>query len=133
MLFAYPRTMPLQPALRSRLRRTGAGFLLTALAVLAHAEPVQRAVTITITRIHPMAVQRTHCPTCSGITRINVTPEAWGSTDCRADVGDLFLEDTHILATLLFAKGSGLPMTLEVNNAVRPIDTVCKTTAAFIG
>lgn len=123
--------MPLQPVLRSKLRCTSAGFLLAAVAVLAHAEPVQRAVTIT--RIHPMAVQRTHCPTCSGITRIYVTPEAWGNTDCRADAGDLFLEDKHILATLLFAKGNGLPVTLQVSSTVRPIDTVCKITAAYIG
>ncbi len=80
-----------------------------------------------------MAVQRTHCPTCSGITRIYVAPEAWGGTDCRADAGDLFLEDKHILATLLYAKGNGLPVTLEVSSTVRPIDTVCKITAAYIG
>ena len=120
-----------QSALRSKLRRTGAGLLLAACAALAHAEPVQRPATITI--IHPMAVQRTHCPTCSGITRIYVNPEAWGGTNCRADAGDLFLEDFHILATLLFAKKNGLPVTLEVNSAVKPIDEVCKITAAFIG
>ncbi len=123
--------MHLQLTRRSKLRRTSAGFLIAALALLAHAEPAQRAVTIT--RIHPMAVQRTNCPTCSGITRIYVTPEAWGSTDCRADAGDLFLEDKHILATLLFAKGNGLPVMLEVESTVRPIDTVCKITAAYIG
>ena len=80
-----------------------------------------------------MSVQRIHCPTCSGITRIYVNPEAWGATDCRQDAGDLFLEDVHILATLLFAKKNGLPVTLEVNSAVKPIDEVCKITAAFIG
>jgi len=107
------------------------GFVLTAFAVLAHAEPAQRPATITV--IHPMAVQRTHCPTCSGITRVYLNPEAWGTTNCRQDAGDLFLEDFHILATLLFAKKNGLPVTLEVNSAVKPIDEVCKITAAFIG
>lgn len=116
---------------RSKLPRFLAGLLLAASTTFGHAEPVSRSVTIAV--IHPMAVQRTHCPTCSGITRVYLNPEAWGSTDCRPDAADLFLEDMHILATLLFAKKNNLPVKLEVNSTVKPIDEVCKVTAAYIG
>lgn len=123
--------MSLRPASRSRLSLASVGCLLAVFAAFAHAEPITRYATVTI--IHPMAVQRTHCPTCSGITRIYVTPEAWGTSDCRSDAGDLFLEDKHILATLMWAKSSGLPVRLEVESTVRPLDTVCKITAAYVG
>lgn len=116
---------------QSRLARIVTGLLIATFAVPILAGPADRYVSIQ--RIHPMAVQRTHCPTCSGITRIYVTPEAWGSTDCRQDAGDLFLEDKHILATLLYAKANNLPVRLEVNSDVRPIDQVCKITAAYVG
>ncbi len=111
-------------------------FLLAGMAVLsgfssiAHAEPVSRDVTITT--FHPMAVDRTHCPSCSGITRVYVEPGAWGSTTCRPDAGDLYKEDSHLLSILLTARATGLNVKLEVNDAVRPIDTVCKITAVWV-
>lgn len=117
---------------QARIRRAIAACSLAAFAACAPAEPVSRSVSIT--KIHPMAVQRTHCPSCSGITRIYVSPAAWGATSCRPDAGDLFHEDWHILTTLLMAWKSGKTVTLEVNSQVIPIhnDSVCKITAAFV-
>jgi hypothetical protein len=99
-------------------------------SVFSIAEPVSRD--ITIASFHPMSVDRSHCPSCSGITRIYVNNASWGSTDCRSDAADLFKEDEHILSLLMTAWIAGKAVKLEVNDQVKPIDTVCKITAAFI-
>ncbi|WNO07956.1 hypothetical protein [Teredinibacter sp. KSP-S5-2] len=100
----------------------------TSLTVIA--KPVVRDVVIE--RIHPMAMDRTHCPSCSGITRIYVNNVAWGDTACRGDAADLLKEDEHILSILLAAWISGKSIQLEVNDSVTPIAPVCKITAAYI-
>lgn len=95
------------------------------------AKPVSRA-NLTIRTIHPMAVDRTHCPRCSGLTRIYVDKGAWGDTNCRPDAGDLFKEDSHILSVLLTAWTTGKKITIEVNDQNKPLDEVCKITAVFV-
>jgi len=94
-------------------------------------KPVDRK-NLSISNIHPMAVDRTHCRKCSGITRIYVNKGPWGDTNCREDAGDLYKEDDHILSTILFAWDSGKKIRIEVNDQVRPIDEVCKITAVYI-
>jgi hypothetical protein len=105
-------------------------LLLAGFMTAANAEQFQR--TVTILKVHPMSVQRPHCPACSGYTRIYVNSAAWGTSSCRNDAGDLALEDKHLFATLLFAWNSGKEVVLEVNSTQTPIDTVCRITAAFI-
>ena len=104
--------------------------VVTLCSVSAVAEPILRDVQIE--RIHPMAVDRTHCPTCSGVTRIYVNKAAWGNSNCRNDAGDLLKEDDHLLSILLTAWIAGKSVKLEVNDQAIPIGDVCKITAAFI-
>ena len=101
------------------------------IAGLSYAKPVDRG-GLSIQRIHPMAVDRTHCASCSGITRIYVNGGAWGDTSCRVDAGDLFKEDDHILSVLLLASATGKEIRIEVNDEVQPIDEVCKITAVYV-
>lgn len=104
--------------------------LLAGLMTTANAEQFQR--TVTILKVHPMAVNRPACPACKGHTRIYVNSAAWGTSSCRQDAGDLDHEDWHLLSTLLFAWKNGKEVVLEVESTLTPIDTVCKITAAFI-
>ncbi|KZZ44122.1 hypothetical protein A3759_12155 [Thalassolituus sp. HI0120] len=105
---------------------------LTLLSNYSNAKPVSRD-NLTIKQIHPMAVDRTHCgESCSGITRIYVNSAVWGDTDCRQDAGDLYKEDDHILSTILFSWASGKNLRIEVNDQVKPIDSVCKITAISV-
>jgi len=108
--------------------------LLISILVLASAQVFAGPITrdATITSFHPMAVDRTHCPSCSGLTRVYVNNASWGNSDCREDAGDLFKEDDHILSILLTAWIAGKAVQLEVNDTVKPIGTVCKITAAYI-
>lgn len=106
-------------------------ILLLLVSVFSLAKPVNR-LDLTITRIHPMAVDRIHCEKCSGITRIYVNSGAWDDTNCRGDAGDLFKEDEHILSTILLAWANGKKIQIEVNDQVKPIDDVCKITAVAI-
>ncbi len=96
-----------------------------------YAKPVDRT-DLTIVNVHPMALERTHCPKCSGLTRVYVNRGAWGDTNCRTDAGDLFKEDDHILSVLLFAWATGKKVRIEVNDQVKPLDEVCKITAVYV-
>jgi hypothetical protein len=106
-------------------------FVVCLLPVFLFAKPVTRN-SLSISALHPQAVDRLHCPSCSGVTRVYVNSGAWGDTDCRADAADLYKEDDHLLSILLFAWASGKQISIEVNNNERPIDTVCKITALNI-
>ena len=105
-------------------------MLALVIASEALAAPINRDVTIT--EIHPMSVNRTHCPACSGITRVYVNVAAWGSSDCRQDAADLLKEDDHIYSTLLAAWLANKAVKIEVNDTVKPLDEVCKITAIWV-
>lgn len=97
---------------------------------LAFAQPISRQVEIV--KFHPMAVERTHCPECSGITRLYVNQAPWEDSDCRDDAADLLKEDTHLLSILLTAWTTGKSVSLEVNDEVKTLSGVCKITAAYV-
>jgi hypothetical protein len=99
-------------------------------SAVALSKPVYRDVTIT--SFHPMSVDRTHCPTCSGFTRVYVNKSNWGDTNCRNDAADLHKDDEHILSLLLSAWIAGKSVKIEVNDQSIPIGGVCKITAAWI-
>lgn len=103
---------------------------LLGLSVVAHSAPATRSVVIT--KVHPMAVNRLHCPTCSGYTRIYVQSAPWGNTTCRTDAADLAKEDSHLLSVLMTAWVTGKQVVIEVNDASRPIDEVCRVTAMSV-
>lgn len=105
------------------------GFLLL-LSLLASAEPLWRDVTIT--KIHPMSIDRPHCANCSGIIRIYVNAGPWGNSDCRETAADLTQEDSHLLSVLLTGWTTGKNISLEVNDQSRPVDDVCRVTAASV-
>ena len=79
-----------------------------------------------------MAVDRVHCPDCSGLTRVYVEPGLWGNSNCRQDAADLFKEDDHIYSLLLAAWVANKTVTIEVNDSVKPLGDVCKITAIFV-
>ena len=95
------------------------------------AKPISRQ-NLKIVNVHPMAVDRTHCAKCSGITRVYVNKGAGGNSNCRVDAGDLYKEDDHMLSILLMAWATGKKIRIEVNDEVKPIDQVCKITALFV-
>lgn len=92
--------------------------------------PVDRETSIV--KIHPMSLDRPHCPACSGITRVYVNVAPWGNSDCRQDAGDLLKEDDHIYSLLLAAWVANKSVRIEVNNSVKPLDDVCKITAIYV-
>lgn len=108
------------------------GLVFTALIVisnLAFAAPYSRDVTIE--SLHPMAVDRVHCASCSGVTRVYVNSASWGDSNCRTDAADLAFEDTHILSILMAAWVAGKKVKIEVNDTEKPVDQVCRITAAW--
>lgn len=106
-------------------------IVLSVLSVPSFGKPVIRS-NLTIRSLHPMAVDRTHCTSCSGITRIYVNQDVWGNSSCRKDAADLLKEDSHLLSILLMGWASGKKLRIEVNDQVKPIDKVCKVTAIWV-
>lgn len=113
------------------IHRLGVGVLcLAAYCLPVCSEPYSRSAVIR--EFHPMSLSRTHCDSCSGITRIYVNSAAWGTSSCRGDAADLMKEDDHILSFLLAGWISGKTVKIEVNDQDQPIDQVCKVTAAWV-
>ena len=86
---------------------------------------------VTVTSLHPIANERPHSAG-TNLTRVYVNSGAWGKTSCRTDAADLKKEDSHILSQLLWAISSKKSIKIEVNDTLRPFDTVCQITALFI-
>ncbi len=58
-----------------------------------------------------------------------VNSAAWGASSCRQDAVAIKKEDSHLLAQLLTALQTGKPITLYVDDTLRPIDAViCQVT-----
>ena len=79
-------------------------FILFALAL--HADTTKLGFKTTkINTIHPMSVDRVHCPACSGYTRIYIkdSNSALGDTNCRTDASDIHIDDTNLLSILMLA------------------------------
>ena len=106
-------------------------FFIFSLVGICNAAPYTRN-DLTITNMHPMAMDRVHCSQCSGITRIYVNSGSWGVSNCRADAGDLLKEDDHILAILMMGWVVGKKVRIEVDDTVKPLDEVCKITAVYV-
>lgn len=88
---------------------------------------------LTIRAWHPSSNNRAHAPSYNGITRVYFnTKGAWGTSNCRDDSGDIPVEDTHIISTMLAAFMAGKTMRVEVNDALPKLSGVCKITAVHI-
>lgn len=87
---------------------------------------------LTIRTIHPMSVERLHCPECTGITRIYVNPGAWGATECREDAADIYANDEHMLSIVMTAWAMGKQIRFEVNDQHPTLNGVCRATALFV-
>ena len=100
--------------------------------LVLHADTSKLAFKTTkVNTIHPMSVDRVHCPACSGYTRIYIedSSSSWGSTNCRADAADIHIDDTHLLSILMLAYSQGKSLKIEVNSTRKIIDEVCVVTA----
>jgi hypothetical protein len=80
-----------------------------------------------------MSVERLHCPTCSGVTRIYFTQTAdWETTSCRGDAADIYGEDEHMLSVTMAAWAMGKQVRFEVNDEHDDLHGVCRATALFV-
>ncbi|MDH5732001.1 MAG: hypothetical protein OEZ58_23705 [Gammaproteobacteria bacterium] len=87
---------------------------------------------IQIVRIHPMAANRPGSPNTQDITRIYVDTAPWENSSCRQDAADLMKVDTHLLSSLLMAWSTNKKISIIVDDALTPADTVCQVVALFI-
>lgn len=113
--------------LKSLLALAGAGL---ASSILCGAPASATEVTrqVTVSNIAAVGTVRPGGPSTQSLVRVYVNPAAWGSTNCRADAGDLSPDDWYLLPTLMMAWRDGKTISLAVESTLKidTTDTVCR-------
>lgn len=88
---------------------------------------------LTIKLLSPMSSNRPSSTVNQGLTRVYFTvSEAWGTTGCRTDAGDVQAGDSNILAAIMTAFATSKQLKVEVDDTLAAANSVCKITAIYV-
>ncbi len=83
---------------------------------------------VTINTMLSIGAQRPSAPSSQDIIRLYLTAGSWGSSSCRTTSADIQKVDSHLISILLSAMAQNQPVSIAVDDTLRPVDDTCQVT-----